>query len=86
MTKQIFWDNQSTWVGIILGFVFILMLVDYFGTTEMILGPSYTIQDVYVHCGRNPEVLITHRGDNCSEVMNIIYNENENWTRTIDNG
>lgn len=46
-----------------------------------IMGPTYTIQDVYVYCGKNPEVLITHHGDNCSNVMNNIYGENENFTR-----
>ena len=45
------------------------------------IGSGFTIQDVYVYCGSNPDVLITHRGDNCSNVMNNIYGENENFTR-----
>lgn len=47
-------------------------------------NPGYTIQDVYVYCSKNPDVLITHRGDDCNNTMNNIYNENENWTRYID--
>jgi len=62
-----------------------LLLVGALWITEEfdIFEPGYTIQDVYVHCYRNPDTLITHRGDNCSNVMNVIYNENENWTRFI---
>ena len=39
----------------------------------MLDSKPYTIQDVYVYCCENPEIEITIRGDNCTNVINNIY-------------
>ena len=77
--KHLFWDYEKQWVILVLCIVACLYLYD-----NLFSEPTFTIQDVYVYCGKNPEVLITHRGDDCNITMNTIYNENENWTRTLD--
>ena len=75
MDKGLFETYKSQIIILILLFVAILYIHDI--TSE----PLYTIQDVYVYCWKNPEVLITQRGDDCNLTMNEMYNENENFTR-----
>lgn len=79
------WQFPEHPVGYISSIILLICIFGMFFTVNDFLynNSGYTIQDVYVYCGKNPEVLITPRGDDCNITMNKIYNENENWTRYI---
>jgi hypothetical protein len=79
------WELPDHPIAYISGVLFLISIFGImFTANDFLYNNEFTIQDVYIYCNKNPDVLITPRGDNCNLTMNKIYNENENWTRTRD--
>ena len=55
-------------------FIILLFCIVIFKVIPDIVGPTFTIQDVWVYCCNNRDVIITKAGDNCTNVINNIYN------------
>jgi hypothetical protein len=77
------WQFPEYTLGYIVGILFFISILGILFTVDDFYGEDHTIQDIALYCEENPKVLITPRGDNCSQVMNIIYTENENFKRYI---